>query len=32
MVPGWGGVPGLVFVYKTNKDIAEKTVQTMGEQ
>ena len=24
IVPGWGGVPGLVFVYKTNEDIAEK--------
>ena len=24
MVPGWGGVPALVFVYKTNEDIAKQ--------
>ena len=28
IVPGWGGVPGLVCVYKTNEDIAE----TMSKQ
>ena len=30
--PRLGWSPRFYFVYKTNEDIAEKTVQTMGEQ